>query len=376
VSAASLPTHPKADNASAGASRAGDPDDLLSSFELWPPLLFYAPVATHWFWLALRHRSLTLPSLANPGLEGGGLWGESKRRSFRRLGPEGRGLLAPWISVATGRSVAPVLARALARMADAGIAFPAVSKPDVGCHGAGVRLVQNPSELADYIARFPRAARLLLQRYVPHEGEAGVFYARRPGDARGRITSLTLKYFPSVRGDGRSTLEQLIRADPRAGRMAPIYLTKYDAAERNHVPRSGENVRLCFVGNHCKGAIFRDGAAVVTPAMEERFDRIAREMHGFYYGRFDVRFRSLAQLQRGEGFEIIEFNGAGSEPTHIWDCATKLASAYAAWRSHLELAFEIGKSNQARGLQPATARDLILLFLRQRQLMRRYPVAQ
>lgn len=347
----------------------------LSSFELWPPLLFYAPVATQWLWLALRHGGLTLPSLANPGLEAGGLWGESKWRSFAQLGPEGRSLLATWTSVATARVAAAVLERARRRLALAGLAFPIVAKPDIGCHGAGVQLIRTAAELGDYVAGFPRPARIVLQRFVPYEGEAGVFYARRPGERRGRIISLTLKYFPIVAGDGRSTLEQLIRADARAGRMAAIYLVRLSETERRHVLRPGEIRRLSFVGNHCKGAIFRDGSAHVTPAMEERFDRIASEMSEFYYGRFDVRFRSLRHLQQGEGFEIIEFNGAGSEPTHIWDRAMTLGGAYAAWRSHLALAFEIGRRNRERGFRPASARDLLQLLLRQQRLMRRYPLA-
>jgi hypothetical protein len=360
----------------AATGEAGDAPDALSSFEFWPPLLFYAPITAYWFWLALRHRSLTLPSLANPALEAGGLWGESKRRSFRRLCLGGRSRLAPWVSVVTGRRVAPVLERALVRLTQAGIAFPIVAKPDIGCNGAGVRLVASAAELADYIAGFPRAGRILLQRFVAHEGEAGIFYVRRPDEAHGRITSLTLKYFPTLTGDGHSSVEELVRADARAGRIAAIYLERYDPAERRRVPRRGEAVRLCFVGNHCRGAIFRDGTAEVTPAMEACFDRIAHDMPGFYYGRFDVRFRSLTQLQHGEGFEIIEVNGAGSEPTHIWDRATRLRGAYAAWCSHLALAFEIGREHRARGLRPASARDLVLLFIKQRQLMRRYPPAQ
>jgi len=60
------------------------------------------------------------------------------------------------------------------------------------------------------------------------EGEAGVFYVREPHEAHGRILSLTLKYFPYVLGDGTSTLQQLILRDPRAGKLANIYLPRFE----------------------------------------------------------------------------------------------------------------------------------------------------
>jgi hypothetical protein len=45
------------------------PQRVLSPFEFWPGTLFYAPVAVYWLWQSLRHRSLTLPTIANPTME-------------------------------------------------------------------------------------------------------------------------------------------------------------------------------------------------------------------------------------------------------------------------------------------------------------------
>ena len=47
-------------------------------WEFWPARLFYLPVAAYYCWLALRYRSFTLPSAANPGMPTGGFVGESK----------------------------------------------------------------------------------------------------------------------------------------------------------------------------------------------------------------------------------------------------------------------------------------------------------
>jgi hypothetical protein len=39
----------------------------------------------------------------------------------------------------------------------------------------------------------------------------------------------------------------------------------------------------------------------------------------FYYGRLDIMFTSWEDLAQGLNFSIVEVNGAGSEPTHIYD---------------------------------------------------------
>src|SRR6266702_5986508 len=46
-------------------------------WEFWRAWLFYIPVALYYFWLAVRYRSLSLPTAANPGMATGGFVGES-----------------------------------------------------------------------------------------------------------------------------------------------------------------------------------------------------------------------------------------------------------------------------------------------------------
>ena len=351
---------------------AGPP---FSTFERWPPWLFYLPVALYWTWLAVRHGSPTLPTLVNPALEAGGLCGESKTASLLQLGLEGRRRLAPFTSMARSSQEGAWrqdLERALAALAERQIGFPIVAKPDISCKGTGVRVIADSGQLGDYLANFPLGESVILQKLVEEQGEAGVFYVRKPGEAGGRIVSLTLKYFPTVVGDGRSTLEELIRADRRAGGIAGIYLKRH-GRQRHRVLAPGETFRLVFTGNHCKGALFRNGNGFVTRAMEESFDAIAREIPEFYFGRFDVRFASLAALQQGEEFTIIEFNGAGSEATHIWDRATTLIEAYRTLFRHADLMFEIAHTNRGRGFIPTAAVKLVGLYLNQQRLMRAYP---
>ena len=352
-------------------------DRVFSAFETWPPSLFYLPVVLHWLFLSLRHHSLTLPSLANPCMEAGGLCGEFKVAVLSLLGPEGRRWLAPFTCIIpSGRdSVSKDLDQALQAMAEVGLAFPVVAKPNIGCQGTGVRRVDTLEQLGTYLAQFPRGEGVILQRFVPHGNEAGIFYVRPPGSEHGRIFSITLKYFPSVVGDGVSTLEQLIRADARASRIAPTYLKRH-SRQVHRVLGRGEEFPLVFVGNHCKGAIFRDGHHLLTPAMQQRFHQIAQEIPDFHFGRFDVRFPTLEGLQRGDEFSIIEFNGAGSEATDIWDRDMSLWGAYRVLREQMRQLFEIGSANRARGLKPIPPLALIKLYLKEKRLMRCYPLAE
>jgi hypothetical protein len=114
----------------------------------------------------------------------------------------------------------------------------------------------------------------------------------------------SLDFVSDVLSDGRSTLEALVLSDRRARRLAELYLARH-AAHRHRVLAAGEVFRLVFVGNHCKGAVFKDGRAHITAAMEAAFDRIACEIPEFHFGRFDVRFRRLEDLERGERFRRL-----------------------------------------------------------------------
>lgn len=342
----------------------------LSFFEFWPDWLFYFPVVVHWLALGVRYRGFTLPTAANPTITAGGLCGESKTEILDQVLPPARDLIACYTSVvADGRHI-----NAAERMlADAGIDYPLIAKPDIGCNGTGVRLIANPTELSSYLEEFPRGERVLLQELVADEGEAGIFYVRLPNEAVGRITSITLKHAPVLTGDGRSTLKELVLADPRAGRVSHLYLPRL-ARMLEDVPRQGERVRLVFVGNHCKGSIFENGSHLATPALTRAFEQIARSVPGFYFGRIDVRFASLPALARGEGFRIIEINGAGSEATHIWDPRTKLRDAWRDQFFHYGAAFRIGAANRARGQRPSSVRALYGLWRRQKRLMAAYPM--
>lgn len=344
----------------------------LSKFETLPPFLFYAPLVLDWMWLAIKYRGVMLPTLANPSIKTGGLCGESKSEVLSLLGPEGRLRLAPFTSLETTGDLDRDEKKAFELIQTIGLSFPLVAKPDISCQGNGVKVIHSQEELKKYIQKFPVRAKIIFQKLIPHEGEAGVFYIRKPGESRGRIVSITLKYFPKVVGNGVSTLKQLIERDPRAGKLTNIYFPRH-RDKLNTVLKKGEIFRLVFVGNHCKGAMFRNGLRLVTPKMEDAFEKIVAEIPHFHFGRFDVRFSSIENLQNGTDFSIIEFNGVGSEATHIWDKETKLIDAYKSLFKQLELAFQIGSVNRKNGFKSISPFTLVSMYLHEKYLTRRYP---
>ena len=157
----------------------------LSFFEFWPMWAFYPPVILYAAWLMLRYRGILLPTVANPSFPGGGFVGESKAEILDLVVRHAPDWVAPFVAVdrpaaasaaaAPGQDIELELRRALAKLDAAGISLPVVAKPDLGCRGVGVQLVRTVDKLRAYLAGFPPGARLLLQRYVPFEGEAGIF---------------------------------------------------------------------------------------------------------------------------------------------------------------------------------------------------------
>ena len=353
----------------------------LSFFEFWPMWAFYPPVALYAVWLMLRYRGILLPTVANPSFPGGGFVGESKAAILDLAVRHAPDWVAPFVAVDRpglqsqlddGITLQDEWIAAKAALRAAGLTLPVVAKPDLGCRGVGVKLLRTDDDLHAYLRAFPLGARLLLQRYVPFEGEAGVFYCRLPGQASGRIVSITLKYFPHVQGDGLRTLRRLILDDPRAGRLPHLYLHRH--AERlDTVPGAGVAIRLAFAGSHSRGAIFRDGSHLVTPAMEARFDAIAKSLPEFHFGRFDVRFADFTQVQAGQAFTIVEVNGAGAESTHIWDRKTSLLKAWADLMRQYRWLFQIGRANRDRGFKPLSLSEFRRGYRREKELTPLYP---
>lgn len=334
----------------------------MTRWEFWPPWIFYPPVLGYVAWLALRHRSLTVFTAANPAIPAGGFIGESKIDILDSLS-RFKEHVARARLIESALDAEKRVERARAFMAENDLDFPVVLKPNEGQRGSGVAVIRSMEAMEDYLRR--SSVDTIIQEHVGGF-EFGVFYYRHPDEERGRIFSITEKRFPTVTGDGRSTLERLILADERAVSMARFYLNKHED-RLWETPAEGERVQLVELGTHCRGAIFLDGEWVKTESLEKAIDRISRGFAGFYYGRFDIRASTIEDFKEGKNFKVIELNGVTSEATHIYDPRNGVFDAYRVLFEQWRVAFEIGAANRSRGVRPATVRELMRLLIEYRE---------
>ncbi|MDA0688592.1 MAG: D-alanine--D-alanine ligase [Proteobacteria bacterium] len=344
-----------------------------SYFEFWPMWLMYVPVVLQWLLLSLRYRSLSLPLIASPAVPLSGMVGVAKSAVFDVAGPEARDWILPWMVYEVSAENPDLQAM----MVEAGLGLmklelPVVGKPNIGCRGSGVKLLKTRAELAAYISEFPQGGSIQFQQLSRWEPEAGVFYVRHPDTERGEITSLTLKYTPYVVGDGNSTLRQLIARDPRAGELKHLYQQRH-AGNMEQVIPEGEPYRLVFSASHCRGAVFRDGNQYIDSRLVKALDRIFDDIPGYYYGRLDIKFRDLQNLQAGYDFEIIEINGASSESIHIWDRNARLSDAFSALLQQYSTLFKLGAANRRRGHKTPGLMALIRAWRYESNLVKQYP---
>ena len=344
------------------------------ALERMPKWLICVPLVVQWLCLALRHGSASLPSTANPCITAGGLVGEGKREYFQGMGALARAATAPWCAITPGPG--RLRTNIHSAMQDAGLVFPVVAKPDLGMCGFGVRLIGNASELAHYLAVFPPLQVVVLQAYLADVGEAGIFYARYPDHGQtktqGRIIGLALRHFPQVTGDGLKTTGELIATSARTRRLLDTAHHEL-SANTSAIPPAGQIVRLATIGSTRVGGLYTDGGIHITAQLTAAIDAIARDMPQFHFGRFDVRFSSLAELREGRGIKIMEINGAGSEAIEAWDPDTSLLDALRIIFAKQSLLFSIGSAMRKLGHRPVGLGELARLHFMQQRLLDQYP---
>jgi hypothetical protein len=220
--------------------------------------------------------------------------------------------------------------------------FPIVGKPDIGMKGMMVKKLENENELLLYVK--DSRVDFLVQEFVPYQNEVGIFYYRYPNEEKGHLSGIVKKEFLAVTGDGISTVEQLLLKNKRAVLQLPI-LRKAERNKMNIVLKKDEESVLVPYGNHVRGAKFLDDSQLIEEELTTTIDSICKKVNGFYFGRLDIRYNDWEELKQGKNFSIIELNGSGSEPTHIYD---PKHSIFWAWREiikHWKILYRISRLN-------------------------------
>lgn len=348
--------------------------ERLIHHEYWPTQAFYFPFYPRFLWMAAMNGGLRQVTCCNPEIEHGGGWaGESKHAIMEKLAPAGSVVLPTFLvpSMATAGERVEVL-RSLMLRHESIREFPVVLKPNEAQRGHAFKLVRSMEQAERYLGEMTAAA--VVQPYHAGPEECGLFWMRYskkqlaagvgpdgrgivPG-RRGFVYSVTRKEFPVVVGDGKRSLERLVREHSRYRRQASVFLARF-GNEATRVPSEGERVRLAVSGNHCQGTLFRDGADLITPELEAEVDRIASVFPRLDYGRFDARFTSEEELRAGRGLAIIELNGSSSEPTNMYDPDRSYFWAVGVLARMWRQVFELAKERRAEGVKPLSYMEFI-----------------
>lgn len=318
----------------------------LRSWEYWPFFVVHAPLFVYWLWLSLKARSLVFFSASNPGILMGGMFGESK---FEVLEKVPAALKPKMIRIGTPVDCDGVIAE----ISRNGLSFPLIFKPDLGERGWRVRKINGRDDVEAYVRTIHLP--FLVQEFVDLPLEFGVFYVRYPEEDTGRVVSVVGKEMLTVTGDGNRTLEELILSKNRA-KLQWETLQHTFSGQLNHVIPEGKRIELVSIGNHCLGTKFLNANHLISERLSKSFDRISKQVDGFYFGRYDLRAASEKDLEDGKVM-IMELNGCGAEPGHIYQPGFPLLAAQRVLFHHWRDIYRVSVQNHKKGVPYISFRE-------------------
>lgn len=311
----------------------------ISNWERWPFYIIYTPLGVVWLFYALKAKAFWFFSNVNPTLEFAGFEGETKKEMYDQLPAD---LYPQTIYIKAGTGFKAVLAVLLKSK----ILYPFIVKPEIGMQGILFRKIEKEEELARYHHHIP--ADYIIQQFISLPLEFSVFHIRYPGEVKGKVTGFILKENMFVEGNGTATLLELINTHPKAQDHSEDMRHKHAENLQKVLPK-GDKYILSLAGNHNRGARFVNLYKQVDQPLRDVFDRISKQAKTFYFGRYDLKCTSIEDLKAGKNFSILEFNGAGAEPNHIYDCAMSYSDALKEVARHWKDLYAIGKINKRHG---------------------------
>ena len=325
----------------------------LRSWEYWPFGIVQFPAIIYWLWLSIRARSLVFFSASNPGILMGGMFGESKYDVLTKIPIN---YIPKTLLVQT-----PIKPSDVMRLIQAvDLKLPLIFKPDIGERGFMVRSISSGKDIESYLQKIKGS--FLIQELVQLPLEFGVFYMKLPGDKKGRVISVVAKEMLSVTGDGKSILQDLILGNDRA-KLQWKKLRITHRKELNNVVPAGERIELVSIGNHALGTRFINASHLINDRLSDTFNNISSQIHGFNFGRFDLRCESPEELYAGK-IKIMELNGCGAEPAHIYDTSFSLWDAFTVLVIHWKNIFRIARANKKRGVNYVSHREAFAIYRR------------
>lgn len=329
----------------------------LTHWEYWPYQVVYTPIYFQYLYYALRTRSFFYFNASNPTIRNGGFFMESKKEIYDLI-PDA--YYPKTVLIKSGTSLEEINENIIKNK----IEFPFIAKPDIGLRGTAVKKIESVEDLIKYStkANFD----FLIQEFITYPNEIGLFYVKLPNEMNGKITGIVSKEFLIIKGNGLNTIKELLLKDPRYEFQLEVLQKEY-GDQLNQILPENESLNLVPYGNHCRGTKFIDFSHYITPKLEETFTQICNQINGFYYGRMDIMFDSFEKLEEGKNFQIVEINGAISEPTHIYDPNHSLFFGWKELIRHFHYLYKISKHNNKNGATYLSFKDGVSEFKKHNQ---------
>lgn len=315
-----------------------------TNWEYWPTWLAYLPVLPVVLYYVFKTRRWFFFSNVNPLFKTGALMGASKYQILEQI-PDAYKPITLYIGK-NENSVQGVLEL----MREKNLEFPVIAKPDVGERGLLVALIESEQDLKRYLKA--NSMDILIQEYIDLPKECGIFYIRKPSEAKGKVVSVGLKDYMKLTGDGKSTVRELMENSPKFKLQVDRLLEEGRHDILTKVLGEEEFYQPEPIGNHCRGATFIDGTHLIEDRLNELFNEINQQMNEVYYGRFDVKYSSWENLLEGRDIKILEMNGIASEPIHIYDNRVRIRDKYKSFYELWKSIYEISDIQKSRGIHP------------------------
>ncbi|MEO9003989.1 MAG: hypothetical protein ABI288_04600 [Ginsengibacter sp.] len=312
----------------------------IKDWEQWPFKVLYAPIVPVWFWYMVRSRAVWFFTPSNPKLTFGGMEGEPKKEMHDLLPAK---YCLNYFNVEPSEDFDQIKTR----LAQSGIHYPLIVKPEIGGQGILFRKIEDEAHLKEYHSKIP--VEYFIQEFINYPVEISLFYYRYPFEKRGAITGFLQKIPMRVIGDGIHNLGQLLLLNLKTkNRLAELKL-KHEINFSKIIPKD-EVYILSYAGNHNRGAHFIDLKSEINDDLVAMLDKISLDINDFFYGRYDIMCNSIEDLKQGKNFMILEYNGCGAEPNHYYDTGYTLIKAWKEILKHWKILFEISRYNHRHGV--------------------------
>lgn len=309
-------------------------------FPIW---FFHLPIVPYYLYCSLRRFSLAFFTNTNPSIHTGGFVNDAKTDYIKTIDKN----LIPKHIYIQQLSIEKIKEELI----NNNISYPLILKPNKGERGKGVIKINNENELVNILQKKP--SDFILQEFINYPLEFGVLYYKFPITGEEGITSITLKEIPNIQGNGIHTIKELIEK-----KYGNLNFENIKNINTNSILNKQEILSLEYIAHRNRQCIFKNYNHVNCPELLTTFSNISKQIEGFYFGRYDIKANSIEDLISGKNIKILEVNGVGSQPIHIFDPEYPFIKTYLDLNHHWRLIYKISLQNQKRGYLPIPFKKL------------------